>query len=259
MAGAGSGKTRVLTHRIAYLIEEKMVNPWNILAITFTNKAAKEMNERVHALLPQKSEGVWISTFHSMCVRILRRDADVIGYSKNFTIVSGSEQTTLVKRILKEQNIDPKKFDPRSLLGTISHANNALETPEDLAMNAGAHPYRTVAAKVYKLYQRELTRSEAMDFDDLIMNTIRLFENHAEVLEYYQRKFQYIHVDEYQDTNHAQYRLVGLLAKRYRNICVVGDADQSIYGWRGANMNNILDFESDYPEAKVVLLEQNYR
>jgi len=259
MAGAGSGKTRVLTHRIAYLIEEKMINPWNILAITFTNKAAKEMNERVHHLLGVRSEGVWISTFHSMCVRILRRDADVIGYSKNFTIISGSEQSTLIKRLLKEQNIDPKKFDPRSLLGTISHAKNALETPEDLAMTAGANPYRTVAAKIYKLYQRELVRSEAMDFDDLIMNTIRLFENHANVLEFYQRKFQYIHVDEYQDTNHAQYQLVQLLAKRYKNICAVGDADQSIYGWRGADMQNILDFEKDYPEAKVVLLEQNYR
>ncbi|MDR2833615.1 MAG: UvrD-helicase domain-containing protein, partial [Streptococcaceae bacterium] len=203
MAGAGSGKTRVLTHRIAYLIEEKMINPWNILAITFTNKAAKEMNERVHHLLDTRGEGVWISTFHSMCVRILRRDADVIGYNKNFTIISGSEQSTLIKRILKELNLDPKKYDPRSLLGTISHAKNDLVTPADMAMSAGANPYRIEAARVYKAYQRELTRSEAMDFDDLIMNTIRLFENHPNVLEFYQRKFQYIHVDEYQDTNQA--------------------------------------------------------
>ena len=257
MAGAGSGKTRVLTHRIAYLIEEKMINPWNVLAITFTNKAAKEMRERVAKLLPNV-EGVWVSTFHSMCVRILRRDVDHIGYSRNFTIVSGSEQNTLIKRILKELNLDPKKFDARTLLGTISNAKNDLLTPEQYEQQAG-NMYQEVAAKVYKMYQKELRENEAMDFDDLIMNTLRLFDEHEEILEYYQRKFQYIHVDEYQDTNHAQYLLVKKMAQRYRNLCVVGDADQSIYGWRGADMQNILDFEKDYDDAKVVLLEQNYR
>ncbi|EJY53738.1 ATP-dependent DNA helicase PcrA [Enterococcus faecium 503] len=258
MAGAGSGKTRVLTHRIAYLIEEKEVNPWNILAITFTNKAAKEMKERVNAILASGGEDVWVSTFHSMCVRILRRDVDFIGYNRNFTIIDSSEQLTLMKRILKELNIDPKKYDPRSILGTISQAKNSLQTPQDFAKMQGSY-YEEIAAKCYAAYQKELQYNQCMDFDDLIMNTIRLFEEHPDSLTYYQNKFHYIHVDEYQDTNHAQYTLVNLLAGRFRNLCVVGDADQSIYGWRGADMQNILDLEKDYPDAAVILLEQNYR
>ncbi|OFP97835.1 DNA helicase PcrA [Enterococcus sp. HMSC076E04] len=258
MAGAGSGKTRVLTHRIAYLIEEKEVNPWNILAITFTNKAAKEMKERVNAILASGGEDVWVSTFHSMCVRILRRDVDFIGYNRNFTIIDSSEQLTLMKRILKELNIDPKKYDPRSILGTISQAKNSLQTPQDFAKMQGSY-YEEIAAKCYAAYQKELQYNQCMDFDDLIMNTIRLFEEHPDSLTYYQNKFHYIHVDEYQHTNHAQYTLVNLLAGRFRNLCVVGDADQSIYGWRGADMQNILDFEKDYPDAAVILLEQNYR
>ncbi len=258
MAGAGSGKTRVLTHRIAYLIEEKEVNPWSILAITFTNKAAKEMKERVNAILASGGEDVWVSTFHSMCVRILRRDVDFIGYNRNFTIIDSSEQLTLMKRILKELNIDPKKYDPRSILGTISQAKNSLQTPQDFAKMQGSY-YEEIAAKCYAAYQKELQYNQCMDFDDLIMNTIRLFEEHPDSLTYYQNKFHYIHVDEYQDTNHAQYTLVNLLAGRFRNLCVVGDADQSIYGWRGADMQNILDFEKDYPDAAVILLEQNYR
>lgn len=258
MAGAGSGKTRVLTHRIAYLIEEKQVNPWNILAITFTNKAAKEMKERVTGLLGTEGQDVWVSTFHSMCVRMLRRDVDFIGYNRNFTIIDTSEQRTLMKRIFKELNIDPKKYDPKAVLGTISNAKNELLTSSDYSERQGS-PYEKVVADCYEIYQRELRRNESMDFDDLIMNTIRLFKEHPDSLTYYQNKFQYIHVDEYQDTNHAQYTLVNLLAKRFKNLCVVGDADQSIYGWRGADMQNILDFEKDYPEAKVILLEQNYR
>ncbi|EMW5890755.1 DNA helicase PcrA [Enterococcus faecium] len=258
MAGAGSGKTRVLTHRIAYLIEEKEVNPWNILAITFTNKAAKEMKERVNAILASGGEDVWVSTFHSMCVRILRRDVDFIRYNRNFTIIDSSEQLTLMKRILKELNIDPKKYDPRSILGTISQAKNSLQTPQDFAKMQGSY-YEEIVAKCYAAYQKELQYNQCMDFDDLIMNTIRLFEEHPDSLTYYQNKFHYIHVDEYQDTNHAQYTLVNLLAGRFRNLCVVGDADQSIYGWRGADMQNILDFEKDYPDAAVILLEQNYR
>ena len=257
MAGAGSGKTSVLTHRIAYLIEEKMVNPWNILAITFTNKAAREMRERAIDLNP-RTQDTLIATFHSMCVRILRRDADHIGYNRNFTIVDPGEQRTLMKRILKELNVDPKKFTERTILGTISNSKNDLVTAESYAKNAN-DLYTEIVAKAYKRYETELKRSESMDFDDLIMNTILLFDKNPDVLAYYQGKFQYIHVDEYQDTNHAQYQLVQLLAKRFKNLCVVGDADQSIYGWRGADMQNILDFEQDYPEAKVVLLEENYR
>ena len=258
MAGAGSGKTRVLTHRIAYLIEEKMINPWNILAITFTNKAAKEMKERVVQLLGSQGEDVWVSTFHSMCVRILRRDIDKIGYSQSFTILDSSEQLSVMKRIIKDLNLDPKKYDARGILATISNAKNDLLTPKMYEAQQGDY-YQQIVAKCYTRYQKELQRNQCMDFDDLIMNTIRLFQDAPEVLSFYQAKFQYIHVDEYQDTNHAQYTLVNLLADRFKNLCVVGDADQSIYGWRGADMQNILDFEKDYPEAKVILLEQNYR
>lgn len=258
MAGAGSGKTRVLTHRIAYLIEEKGVNPWNILAITFTNKAAKEMKERVINLMEAGGEDVWISTFHSMCVRILRRDVDHIGYSKNFTIIDSSEQLTLMKRVVKELNIDPKKYDPRSILGAISNAKNELLTVAAYSARQGSL-FEEIVARCYEMYQKELRRNQCLDFDDLIMLTIRLFQDNPEILQYYQRKFHYIHVDEYQDTNHAQYTLVNLLAAGFRNLCVVGDADQSIYGWRGADMQNILDFEKDYPDAQTILLEQNYR
>ena len=257
MAGAGSGKTRVLTHRIAYLIDEKMVNPWNILAITFTNKAAREMKERAAALNPATQDCL-IATFHSMCVRILRREADHIGYNRNFTIVDPGEQRTLMKRILKNLNLDPKKWNERAILGTISNAKNDL-IDEVAYANLAGDMYTEIVAKCYTAYQKELRQSEAMDFDDLIMLTLRLFDQNPDVLTYYQQRYQYIHVDEYQDTNHAQYQLVKLLASRFKNICVVGDADQSIYGWRGADMQNILDFEKDYPEAKVVLLEENYR
>ncbi|KAA9055564.1 DNA helicase PcrA [Streptococcus agalactiae] len=257
MAGAGSGKTRVLTHRIAYLIDEKYVNPWNILAITFTNKAAREMRERAIALNPATQDTL-IATFHSMCVRILRREADYIGYNRNFTIVDPGEQRTLMKRIIKQLNLDTKKWNERSILGTISNAKNDLLDEIAYEKQAG-DMYTQVIAKCYKAYQEELRRSEDMDFDDLIMMTLRLFDQNKDVLAYYQQRYQYIHVDEYQDTNHAQYQLVKLLASRFKNICVVGDADQSIYGWRGADMQNILDFEKDYPQAKVVLLEENYR
>lgn len=258
MAGAGSGKTRVLTHRIAYLIAEKGINPWNILAITFTNKASKEMKERVSQIIAGEGDSVWVSTFHSMCVRILRRDVDLIGYNSNFTIADPAEQLTLIKRIIREMNLDDKKFEPRQMLGKISQAKNELLTVEDYQQEQGSY-IEDITAQVYANYQRELRKNQTVDFDDLIMLTIRLFNEHPEVLAYYQQKFQYIHVDEYQDTNHAQYTLVNLLAGRFKNLCVVGDADQSIYGWRGADMQNILDFEKDYPDAAVILLEQNYR
>ncbi|WP_461227332.1 DNA helicase PcrA [Lacticaseibacillus suihuaensis] len=259
MAGAGSGKTRVLTHRIAYLIEEKNINPWRILAITFTNKAAKEMRERVGKLLdPELARDVWVSTFHALCVRILRRDIEKLGMNRAFTIADPAEQKTLVKHILADLNLDPKRYDPKALLSIISNAKNDLQTPEDYAKSA-ATPMEQVVASVYKEYQRRLRSDQALDFDDLIMQTIVLFQDNPETLEFYQRKFQYIHVDEYQDTNEAQYQLVHMLGEGYHNVCVVGDADQSIYGWRGANMQNILDFKKDYPTAQVVMLEQNYR
>lgn len=258
LAGAGSGKTRVLTHRVAYLIEHNNVMPWRILAITFTNKAAKEMRERVAKLLGPDGNDVWVSTFHALCVRILRRDADKLGYNRAFTIADTGEQRTLIKRVLQDQNLDVKKFDPRSVLGAISNAKNALQTPAMMREAAG-NPFETTVADVYESYQRQLKANQAMDFDDLIMLTIKLFNDEKEVLAHYQDKFQYIHVDEYQDTNDAQYMLVNMLAKKYNNLCVVGDGDQSIYGWRGANMENILNFEHDYPDAHVTMLEQNYR
>ncbi|GGH83019.1 DNA helicase-2/ATP-dependent DNA helicase PcrA [Pullulanibacillus pueri] len=258
MAGAGSGKTRVLTHRIAYLLIEKEVAPWNVLAITFTNKAAKEMKERLVGLTGPLAEDLWVSTFHSMCVRILRRDADRIGINRNFSILDGTDQVSVIKQILKEKNIDPKKFNPRGILGTISSAKNELKTADDYAKIAkGA--YEEIVRDVYMEYEKRLLKNHSLDFDDLIMTTIHLFKRVPEALTYYQRKFQYIHVDEYQDTNHAQYTLVKLLAERFRNLCVVGDSDQSIYRWRGADIQNILSFEKDYPDTEVILLEQNYR
>ncbi|MDZ5672583.1 DNA helicase PcrA [Bacillus stercoris] len=258
MAGAGSGKTRVLTHRIAYLMAEKHVAPWNILAITFTNKAAREMKERVESILGPGADDIWISTFHSMCVRILRRDIDRIGINRNFSILDTADQLSVIKGILKERNLDPKKFDPRSILGTISSAKNELTEPEEFSKVAGGY-YDQVVSDVYTDYQKKLLKNQSLDFDDLIMTTIKLFDRVPEVLEFYQRKFQYIHVDEYQDTNRAQYMLVKQLAERFQNLCVVGDSDQSIYRWRGADITNILSFEKDYPNASVILLEQNYR
>ncbi|WP_409291251.1 DNA helicase PcrA [Peribacillus sp. SCS-37] len=258
MAGAGSGKTRVLTHRIAYLMVEKQVAPWSILAITFTNKAAREMKERIKGILGGASEDIWISTFHSMCVRILRRDIDRIGYNRNFTILDTTDQQSVIKQILKDKNLDPKKFDYRAILGSISSAKNELIDAEEYASMSGGYFEQTVA-EVYTEYQKRLRKNQALDFDDLIMKTILLFTRVPEVLEFYQRKFQYIHVDEYQDTNRAQYMLVKLMAARFKNLCVVGDSDQSIYRWRGADIANILSFEKDYPNAEVILLEQNYR
>ncbi|SHF82499.1 DNA helicase PcrA [Ornithinibacillus halophilus] len=258
MAGAGSGKTRVLTHRIAYLMGEKDVSPRNILAITFTNKAAREMKERVARLVGPEGENMWVSTFHSMCVRILRRDIDRIGFSRNFTILDSGDQLSLIKQILKDKNIDSKKFDPRAILGQISGAKNELITPEKFSESVGDYFSRQVS-EVYTEYQKRLQKNQSLDFDDLIMETIHLFKRVPEVLEYYQRRFQYIHVDEYQDTNHAQYFLVKQLASRFQNLCVVGDSDQSIYRWRGADIGNILSFEKDYPTARAIFLEQNYR
>ncbi|WP_051045270.1 DNA helicase PcrA, partial [Halalkalibacterium ligniniphilum] len=258
MAGAGSGKTRVLTHRIAYLIREKGIAPWNVLAITFTNKASREMKDRIAQLVGPIAEDIWISTFHSMCVRILRRDIDRIGYNRNFTILDATDQLSVIKQILKNKNIDPKKFEPRSILGTISGAKNELKKPDEF-LGIATGPYEQTAAEVYVEYQKQLKKNQALDFDDLIMVTIDLFKKVPEVLESYQRKFQYILVDEYQDTNRAQYMLVNMLSSRHHNICVVGDSDQSIYRWRGADITNILSFEEDYPEATVILLEQNYR
>ncbi|MBS4209576.1 DNA helicase PcrA [Bacillus sp. FJAT-50079] len=258
MAGAGSGKTRVLTHRVAYLMVEKGVNPYNILAITFTNKAAREMKERIRQIMGGAAEDVWISTFHSMCVRILRRDIDRLGYNRNFTILDTTDQLSVIRNILKDKNIDPKKFEPRAILGSISSAKNELITAEEYARQSGGY-YGQVISDVYTEYQKRLRRNSALDFDDLIMITIQLFERVPEVLEFYQRKFQYIHVDEYQDTNRAQYMLVKLLAMRLKNLCVVGDSDQSIYRWRGADIANILSFEKDYPNAQMIILEQNYR
>ncbi|WP_027417420.1 DNA helicase PcrA [Aneurinibacillus terranovensis] len=258
LAGAGSGKTRVLTQRIAYLLTEKRVAPWSILALTFTNKAAREMKDRVAAIVGPDAEDIWISTFHSMCVRILRRDIDRIGYSRNFTILDSGDQLTVVKQGLKELNIDPKKFDPKMILNIISSAKNELKGPEQFGQ-ALMGPIEQVAYDVYVYYQKKLKSNNSLDFDDLIMNTIQLFKQMPEVLEFYRKKFKYIHVDEYQDTNRAQYLLVQMLAAGSENICVVGDSDQSIYSWRGADITNILNFEKDYPTAKVILLEQNYR
>ncbi|MFR4967593.1 DNA helicase PcrA [Lactobacillus kalixensis] len=260
VAGAGSGKTSVLTRRIAYLVEEHNVAPWSILAITFTNKAASEMREREQKLLGPAAESIWMSTFHALCVRILRRDADKIDYSHNFSIADSAEQLTLVKHIEKDLNINPKMYDPRAILSAISNGKNDLLTPEAFAMSASS-PFEKMTAKVYEEYQRRLKRDEIMDFDDLIMQTLVLFKKDPATLHYYQNKFRYILVDEYQDTNQAQYELTHALAAQYKNICVVGDADQSIYGWRGANMENIMNFEEDYKKdgVQTVKLEQNYR
>ena len=260
LAGAGSGKTRVLTHRIAYLIAEKGINPWNILAITFTNKAAHEMRERVDRIAGNVGGGsVWVSTFHSTCVRILRRHIDRLGYDNNFTIYDADDQKTLMKEICRKMNIDTKKVKERALLAQISHAKDELLNPDEMEMNAGADFNQKRAAQVYREYQAALRRNNALDFDDLIVKTVELFQNCDDVLQTYQERFRYIMVDEYQDTNTAQFKFVSLLASRYENLCVVGDDDQSIYKFRGANIGNILGFERVFPNAKVIRLEQNYR
>lgn len=258
LAGAGSGKTRVLTHRVAYLIEQG-VNPWNILAITFTNKAAGEMRERVDKIVGMGSESVWVSTFHSACVRILRRHIDRLGFDTSFSIYDADDQKSLMKEVCKKLEIDTKIFKEKMLLGVISKAKDELIDPVEMELNAGGDYHRQRVASAYKEYQAQLRRNNALDFDDLIMKTVELFQNCPEVLDNYQERFRYIMVDEYQDTNTAQFRLVSLLASKYRNLCVVGDDDQSIYKFRGANIGNILNFEKVYPEAKVIKLEQNYR
>ena len=259
LAGAGSGKTRVLTHRIAYLIDEKGVNPWNILAITFTNKAAGEMRERVDQIVGFGSESIWVSTFHSPCVRILRRHIDLLGYDTSFTIYDADDQKTLMKDVCKYLQIDTKVYKERNLLAAISSAKDELITPEEYELNAAGDFGKQKIAKVYKEYEKQLRANNALDFDDLLVKTVQLFQTQPEVLDYYQERFRYIMVDEYQDTNTVQFELIRILAKKYRNLCVVGDDDQSIYKFRGANIKNILNFEHVFEDAKVIKLEQNYR
>lgn len=258
LAGAGSGKTRVLTHRIAYIIDQGLAAPDEILAITFTNKAANEMKDRVAQLVGPESRGMWVSTFHAFCARLLRAHAEKLGYKREFTIYDGADQVRLVKRCIIELGKDPKRFNPRSFQAQISNAKNVLVSHDDYLRNTEGYMAENVA-EVYDLYQKRLYENNAMDFDDLIMQTVALLELFPEVRERYQTRFKYVHVDEYQDTNHAQYRLVNILAAGHRNLCCVGDDDQSVYGWRGADVRNILDFERDYPEAAVVKLERNYR
>ncbi|MCM1542588.1 MAG: DNA helicase PcrA [Blautia sp.] len=259
LAGAGSGKTRALTHRIAYLIGEMGVKPWNILAITFTNKAAGEMRERVDNLVGFGADQIWVTTFHSACVRILRRHIDRLGYGNDFTIYDTDDQKTVIKAICKKLSIDTKIHKERSIMGAISSAKDELVSVREYELDASYDFNKSVYAKVYREYQETLKKNNALDFDDIIVKTVELFKNCPEVLDSYQERFRYIMVDEYQDTNTAQFELVHLLADKYRNLCVVGDDDQSIYKFRGANIRNILDFEKYFPEAKVIKLEQNYR
>ena len=259
LAGAGSGKTRVLTHRIAYLIEEKGVNPWNILAITFTNKAAGEMRERVDKIVGFGAESIWVSTFHSTCVRILRRYIDRLGYDNSFTIYDTDDQKTLMKDICKYLQIDTKVFKERNLLSAISSAKNEMITPEEYRLKAEGDFGRQKIATVYEEYEKQMRANNALDFDDLLLKAVQLFQTQPDVLEYYQERFRYIMVDEYQDTNTVQFQFISILAAKYRNLCVVGDDDQSIYKFRGANIRNILDFEQVFSDAKVIKLEQNYR
>ena len=259
LAGAGSGKTRVLTHRIAYLIQEKEVNPWNILAITFTNKAAQEMRERVDRIAGFGSDAIWVSTFHSTCARILRRHIDNLGYDTNFTIYDTDDQKSVIKDVCRRLNVDTKIFKERALLSQISHAKDNLITPDQMEMDVAGDYNQKKTAMVYREYQAALRKNNALDFDDLIVKTVELFQNCDRVLEYYQERFKYIMVDEYQDTNYAQFKFVSLLASRYENLCVVGDDDQSIYKFRGANIENILGYERVFPNAAVIRLEQNYR
>ena len=259
LAGAGSGKTRVLTHRIAYLIDEKGINPWNIMAITFTNKAAGEMRERVDKIVGFGSESIWVSTFHSSCVRILRRYIDRLGYENNFTIYDTDDQKSLMKEVCKKLNIDTKIYKERAILGAISSAKDNLVGPEEYEKSVMDDYGRKKIAMAYTEYQKELKKNNALDFDDLIVKTVELFQSCPDVLDSYQERFKYIMVDEYQDTNTAQFKFVSLLAGKYQNLCVVGDDDQSIYKFRGANIGNILGFEKVFPRAKVIKLEQNYR
>lgn len=259
LAGAGSGKTRVLTHRIAYLIEEKEVNPWNILAITFTNKAAGEMRERVDSLVGFGAESIWVSTFHSTCVRILRRYIEHLGYTTSFSIYDSDDQKTLMKQVFKTLDIDTKQYKERSVLGIISSAKDKLISPEEFLLNAGQDFRQKKVGEIYREYQNQLKKNNALDFDDLIVKTVELFQNNSQILDYYQERFRYIMVDEYQDTNTAQFKLISLLASKYGNLCVVGDDDQSIYRFRGADIENILSFEQTFPGARVIKLEQNYR
>ncbi|MCI8854249.1 MAG: DNA helicase PcrA [Lachnospiraceae bacterium] len=259
LAGAGSGKTRVLTHRVAYLIEEKGVMPWNILAITFTNKAAGEMRERVNRLVKAGADSVWVSTFHAACVRILRRYIDRLGFAGNFSIYDTEDQKSVMKEICKRLEIDTKIYKERALLGLISRAKNELISPQEMELNAQGDYGMRRTAQVYQEYQKQLKKNNALDFDDLLVKTVELFRNCREVLESYQERFRYIMVDEYQDTNTVQFQLIRLLAEKYRNLCVVGDDDQSIYRFRGANIRNILNFEKVFPDTKVIKLEQNYR
>lgn len=259
LAGAGSGKTRVLTHRIAYLIEEKGVNPWNILAITFTNKAAGEMRERVDHLVGFGSESIWVSTFHSACVRILRRFIDRLGYDTNFTIYDTDDQKSLMKEVCKYLQIDTKTYRERALLSAISSAKNEMISPQEFLLQAEGDFSKQKIAEVYLEYEKQLRANNALDFDDLLVRTVQLFETQPDVLDYYQERFRYIMVDEYQDTNTVQFHLIRILSSKYRNLCVVGDDDQSIYKFRGANIKNILNFESEFPDATVIKLEQNYR
>ena len=258
MAGAGSGKTKVLTCKIAALLE-KGISPYNILAITFTNKAATEMRQRVDNMIGEKAKYVWLSTFHSFCARFLRFEIEALGiYKKNFVIYDTADAQTLIKNCLKELNLDEKQYAPYAVQSTISNAKNMMLSPEEFARDAGDFFARKVA-EIYDVYQQHLLENNALDFDDLLMLAVKVLKEHSDVREKYQDRFQYILVDEYQDTNGAQYQLTTLLAGKYRNLCVVGDADQSIYGWRGADIRNIMDFEKDYPEAAVIKLEQNYR
>ena len=259
LAGAGSGKTRVLTHRIAYLIGERGVNPWNILAITFTNKAAEEMRQRVDNLVGFGAESVWVSTFHSACVRILRRFIDRLGYENHFTIYDTDDQKTLIKEVCRKVDVDTKVFKERSLLSAISSAKNEMILPDEFELNTGGDFAKMKIAKVYREYEAQMRANNALDFDDLLVKTVQLLQTQPDVLESYQERFRYIMVDEYQDTNTVQFQLVSLLAGKYKNLCVVGDDDQSIYKFRGANIRNILDFEHEFPDAKVIKLEQNYR
>lgn len=259
LAGAGSGKTRVLTHRIAHMVEDLNIAPYNILAITFTNKAAKEMKDRVRALIGESAENMWISTFHSTCVRILRREIDKIGYKSSFTIYDSSDQKTLIKECMKTININEKDITEQEIMSKIGKAKDRMQSARSYKLENESNFRENKIADVYEMYQKRLKENNALDFDDLIFKTVEIFKNNPETLEFYQRKFKYIMVDEYQDTNGAQYELVKLLASKYKNICVVGDDDQCIYQWRGADIKNILDFEKDYPNAKVIKLEQNYR
>ena len=259
LAGAGSGKTRVITNRIAYLIEEKDVNPYNILAITFTNKAAGEMRERVDDIVGFGAENIWVSTFHSMCVRILRRYIDRLEYENNFTIYDTDDQKNIIKGIVKRLQLDPKMYSEKMVIGAISKAKEQFISPDTFDREAQGDFRRMQIARIYQEYQKELKSNNALDFDDLLYKTVELFQFHPDVLEYYQDRFQYIMVDEYQDTNHIQFLLIKQLAAKYRNLCVVGDDDQSIYKFRGANIYNILNFEEEYTDATVIKLEQNYR